>query len=84
VSAPERSDDLPQFFNGRVGPYGGRLLPVCCPDAPSLTFGLQPGDHLSRDRAKGVATATSAGHPPATATASFHGLEGCGDLLSSA
>jgi hypothetical protein len=32
---------------------------------------------------KGVATAASAGHPPAAATASSHGLEGCGDLLSS-
>jgi hypothetical protein len=33
VSVPEPSDDLPRFFNGRVDPYGGRLLPVCCPDA---------------------------------------------------
>jgi hypothetical protein len=32
------------------------------PDAPSLTFGPQPGDLLSRDRGRGVA---SAGHPPA-------------------
>jgi hypothetical protein len=56
-----------------------RLLP----DAPSLTFGPQPGDHLSRDRGRDVATAASAGHPPAAATGSSHGLEGCGDLLSS-
>jgi hypothetical protein len=36
VSVPERSDDLPRFSKGRVGPYGGRLLPVCCPgSAPS-------------------------------------------------
>jgi hypothetical protein len=35
----EPSDDLPRFSNGRVDPYGGRLLPICCPDAPSLTFG---------------------------------------------
>jgi hypothetical protein len=33
------SDDLPRFSNGRIDPYRGRLLPVCCPDAPSLTFG---------------------------------------------
>jgi hypothetical protein len=32
---PERSDDPPLFSNGRVGPYGGRLLPVCCPDSPA-------------------------------------------------
>jgi hypothetical protein len=35
----EPSDYLPRFSNGRVDPYGGRLLPICCPDAPSLTFG---------------------------------------------
>jgi hypothetical protein len=76
-----------KFCKGRVGPYGGRLLPVCCPDAPSLTFGTfghnpaDTGDHVSRDRGKGVATAASAGHPPAAATASSHGLEGSGDLL---
>jgi hypothetical protein len=31
VYAPEPFDDLPRFFNGHVGPYGGWLLPVCCP-----------------------------------------------------
>jgi hypothetical protein len=41
------------------------------PDAPSLTFGPLPGDHLSRDRGRGVATAASAGHPPAAATWEF-------------
>jgi hypothetical protein len=53
-----------------------RLLP----DAPSLTFGPQP---LEPHRGRGIATAASAGHPPAAATGSSHGLEGCGDLLSS-
>ena len=56
-----------------------RLLP----DAPSLMFGPQPADHSSRDRAKGVATAAGGRQPPAVATASSHGLEGCGDLLFS-
>jgi hypothetical protein len=37
----EPSDDPPRFSNGRVDPYGGRLLPVCCPDTPSLTLGPQ-------------------------------------------
>jgi len=39
MSTPGRSNDLPQFTRGRVDPYGGRLLPVCCPDAPTPTFG---------------------------------------------
>jgi hypothetical protein len=41
VYAPEPFDDLPRFFNGHVGPYGRRLLPVCCPGTPSLTIGPQ-------------------------------------------
>ena len=34
-----RFDDLPRFSKGRVDPYGGLLLPVCCPDALTVTFG---------------------------------------------
>jgi hypothetical protein len=30
-----RLDDLAWFSQDRVDPYGGRLLPVCCPGAPS-------------------------------------------------
>jgi hypothetical protein len=30
--SPESFDDPPRFLSGCVGPYGGRLLPVCCPD----------------------------------------------------
>ena len=36
VSGPEPSDDPLQFSNDPVSPYDDRLLPVCCPDAPSL------------------------------------------------
>ena len=39
VYEPEPFDDPPRFLSGCVGPYGGRLLPVCCPDAATLTFG---------------------------------------------
>jgi hypothetical protein len=31
VSATGSSDDPPGFLSSCVGPYGGRLLPVCCP-----------------------------------------------------
>jgi hypothetical protein len=31
MSAPGRFDDLPRFSKGRVDPYGGQLLPICCP-----------------------------------------------------
>ena len=40
MSTPGRSNDLPRFTRGRVDLYGGRLLPVCCPDAGSLIFGI--------------------------------------------
>lgn len=30
VPPPGRSDDLSRFSKGRVDPYGGRLLPICC------------------------------------------------------
>jgi hypothetical protein len=39
VDEPEAFDDPPQFSNGRVGPYSGRSLPGCCPEAASLTLG---------------------------------------------
>ena len=39
MSTPGHSNDLPPFTRGRVDLYGGRLLPVCCPDALPLTFG---------------------------------------------
>jgi hypothetical protein len=39
VSVPELSNNPPRISNGDVGPYGGRLLPICCPGAPSPTFG---------------------------------------------
>jgi hypothetical protein len=31
MRAPGPSDDPLRFSSGRVGPYAGRLLPVCCP-----------------------------------------------------
>jgi hypothetical protein len=46
VHGPEPTDDPPQFSNGCVGPYGGRLLPICCPDGLSLTFGENRCSHL--------------------------------------
>jgi hypothetical protein len=39
VSVPGRSNGLPRFPRGRVDPYGGRLLPVCCPTQPARTVG---------------------------------------------
>jgi hypothetical protein len=37
VSEPESSHDLPRFLSACVGPHGGRLLPVCCPDSPATS-----------------------------------------------
>jgi hypothetical protein len=33
VSSAGRSNYPSRFSKGRADPYGGRLLPVCCPDA---------------------------------------------------
>jgi hypothetical protein len=41
VYEPGRFHDPPRFSNGRVGPYGSWLLPVCCP-AASLTRAVDP------------------------------------------
>ena len=38
---PEPCNDPPRFSKGRVDPYGGRLLPVCCPMS-SLTCAVGP------------------------------------------
>jgi hypothetical protein len=38
VYGPGSFDDPPRFLSGCAGPYGGRLLPVCCLDVASLTF----------------------------------------------
>jgi hypothetical protein len=40
---PEPFNDPPRFLSGCVGPYGDRLLPVCCPNAASPIFGPQSG-----------------------------------------
>jgi hypothetical protein len=37
VPPPDRSHDPSRFYEGRVDPYSGRLLPICCPP-PRLTF----------------------------------------------
>jgi hypothetical protein len=39
VSVAEPSNDPSRFSKGCVDPYGGRLLPICCPDAASVIFG---------------------------------------------
>jgi hypothetical protein len=57
--------DLPQFCNGACWSLrrsvAARLLPRRSePDVRNVR--TQPGDHLSRDRGKGVATAASAGN----------------------
>jgi hypothetical protein len=45
VSALECFDDPSRFSNRRVGPHGGRLLPVCCLDVIGIAVRPQSGDH---------------------------------------
>jgi hypothetical protein len=76
-------DNVPRFSNDRLGPYGSRLLPVCCPDAPSLTFGTTTRRPLEPRPWRRRRSAASAGRPPARPPRVPHGLGGRGDLLPS-
>jgi hypothetical protein len=36
---PQLSKDPPRFSKGSVDPYGGWLLPICCPTEPTPPLG---------------------------------------------